>query len=312
MRRYSIVLASSLLCLGAFGCSSSSAAGDTTGDDTTGDTGGSAGVGGGAGGAGTSAGAGGTAKKDGGSGGGTTVVSDSGKPATETSTGSGALALGADGKLTIWTVGDSITNNNGYRTRMCTTLTGEGYSVWFVGSLKGGGTPCNQGDNDGHSGFSISGLVDGVGDSMTIDDWYAGIKKPQVATLMIGTNNVAWWVAAGADMADVADECMALVDKMLAFDPKLFLIVGTIPPESSNVIPAINRDRADLATEYNAALKLKVPAHAQYGKRLFFADTNAGLAVTDLYDGIHPNAAGHNKIGDTWLSVLTPLLPPAK
>jgi lysophospholipase L1-like esterase len=251
-------------------------------------------------------GSGGAPKTDGGGTGGTSTGNDSGP----TEAGSGSLALGADGKLTIWTVGDSITNNSGYRTRMCTTLTGEGYSIWFVGSLKGGGTPCNQGDNDGHSGFSISGIVDGVSGSGTYADWHAAIAKPQLATLMIGTNNVAWWVAAGADMADVADECMALVDKILALDPKLFLIVGTIPPESSTVVQAINRDRADLANEYNAALKLKVPAHAQYGKRLFFADTNAGLTVADLYDGIHPNATGHDKIGDTWLSVLTPLLPP--
>jgi lysophospholipase L1-like esterase len=225
--------------------------------------------------------------------------------------GSGVtIGLGSDGKLTIWTIGDSMTNNSGYRTRMCTTLTGEGYSVWFVGSLKGGGTPCNQNDNDGHSGFAISGIVDGVSGSGTYADWYDGISpKPQLATLLIGTNDIAWWVADGTVMADIADECMALADKILALDPKLLLIVGTIPPESSTVVQAINRDRADLANEYNAALRLKVPGHAQYGRRLFLADTGSALTVADLYDGIHPNATGQVRIGDAWLSVLTPLLP---
>jgi lysophospholipase L1-like esterase len=314
MNRSSLVLTASLLFLGAAGCSSSSAADDATGDDTTGDTGGSAGATGVGGGAGTSVGTGGTAKKDGGGSGGTTA-SDSGPGPTDTSTGSGALALGSDGKLTIWTVGDSITNNSGARTEMCTKLTSLGYSAWFVGSLKGGGTPCNQNDNDGHSGFSISGLVDGVGDSMTVDDWYAGIKKPQLATLMIGTNNLAWWVADGTVMSDVADECMALVDKILGFDPKLVLIVGTIPPETSKVVAAINRDRADLVNEYNTALKAKVPAHAQYGKRLYLADINAVVTLADLAadnNGVHPNGAGQSRMGDQWLSVLTPLLPPAK
>jgi lysophospholipase L1-like esterase len=219
------------------------------------------------------------------------------------------VVLGPDGKLTIWTVGDSMTTNAGYRTRMCTTLTAEGYSVWFVGSVVGGGTPCNQGDNDGHAGFTIAGVLNGVGGSGTIGDWYAAIKRPQVATLIIGMNDIAWWVNADVVMTDVAEAAMGIVEKILGFDPTLVLIVGTIPPESSSIVQTINRDRADLVNEYNAALRLRVRAHAQYGTRLLLADTGAALTVADLYDGIHPNATGHQEIGDAWLSVLTPLLP---
>jgi hypothetical protein len=309
MKRCGWILAASALAM--FACSSSS---DSTGEDQTGDTGGTpGGTGGGA------PGTGGTAKKDGGSGG-TTVGSGGAK--TDSGPGSGGsvapptdggtLALGADGKLTIWTVGDSITNNNGFRDRMCTVLTGQKYKPWFVGSLGTDGGTCNNGRNDGHSGFGIADVLNGKDGSGTVDQWYAGIAKPQVATLMIGTNNIAWWVDANAVMADFADEAISLAEHILGLDPNMYLIVGTIPPESSTIVAAINRDRADLTNEYNAALKEKVPQNALYGKRMFLADTNNGLVwPADSYDqSIHLGPTGNTKVGDTWLSVLTPLLPP--
>jgi lysophospholipase L1-like esterase len=307
------------------GCSSStvvdeSAAGDVGGSTGSGGTAGTGGKAPGSGGAkaDASTGTGGAPRTDGGSGGKAGAKVDAGSGGAPGSGGArdaavrdgGKIVLGGDGKLTIWTIGDSITNNNEWRARMCTVLTGQGYVPWFVGSLKGGGT-CNQGDNDGHSGFTIANILNGNAGSGTVDDWYAGINKPQVATLMIGTNDVAWWVAAGSDMAVFADNAIALAEHILGLDPDMYLMVGTIPPESSSVVAAINRDRADLTNEYNAALKQKVPQNALYGKRMFFADTNNGLVWPgDSYDGIHLAATGNTKVGDTWLSVLTPMLPP--
>jgi len=314
MKRCGWIVAASALAVMA--CSSS----DNQVVEEPGDTGGTQAGSGGAGGG--APGAGGTVKKDGGSGG-TTGGSGGAKPGDSGSGSGGSIApppdggklsLGADGKLTTWTIGDSITNNTGWRDRMCTVLTGQKYKPWFVGSLGSDGGTCNNGRNDGHSGFGIADILNGKDNSGTVDDWYnAFATKPQVATLMIGTNNVAWWVADGTLMSDIADECIGLLDHILSLDPNMVVLVGTIPPESSQIIQTINRDRADLANEYNAALKQKVPQHAQYGKRVYLADTNNGLVFAgnvDTYDGIHLSGPGNTKVGDTWLSVLTPLLPP--
>jgi lysophospholipase L1-like esterase len=125
---------------------------------------------------------------------------------------------------------------------------------------------------------------------------------------MAGTNDIAWWTAQ-TDMGKVADKMMALVDDVLAKHGEVGVIVGTIAPMSSKVAASVNRDRAELTNEFNQALKAKVSGHAASGTRLWLADVNAKLTLADLYDGIHPTRAGHDKVANAWLEVLEPLLP---
>jgi acyl-CoA thioesterase I len=223
--------------------------------------------------------------------------------------GSALIGLGGDGILQIWTVGDSITEgvNNGYRNEIWTVLTGASYPLDFVGTLVHPWPDtaiCPDADHDGHSGYTIGGILG------EIDGWYGQIAAPDVVLVMAGTNDIAWWVASGTEMSQVADDMMGLVDHMLAFDADLAVIVGTIPPESSTIVQTINRDRAELVTEYNQALTTDVTAHALYGTRLWVADVNGALTVADLSDGIHPTRQAHDKVGDAWLAVLQPLLVP--
>jgi lysophospholipase L1-like esterase len=224
--------------------------------------------------------------------------------------GQAKIELGGDGVLQIWTVGDSITEgvNNGYRNRLWTGLGGAGYEVDFVGSLEHpypDTSVCTDADHDGHPGFTIGGIAG------EIDAWRASIASPDVTLLMAGTNDLAWWVADGTSMADVASGMVALADEVLAYSPSSAVIVGSIAPMESKVIDTIQKDRAELATEYNAALEAAITSHPAHGTRLWFADVNGALAVSDLYDGIHPSREAADKVGDAWLSVLTPLLPPA-
>jgi lysophospholipase L1-like esterase len=101
---------------------------------------------------------------------------------------------------------------------------------------------------------------------------------------------------------------LGLASHILDLDPDLAVIVGTIAPESSQIVADIQRDRAELVVEFNAALGQAVAADPRYGSRLWLADVNGALTVADLYDGIHPTREAHDKIGDAWLSVLMPLL----
>ena len=220
----------------------------------------------------------------------------------------GAIGLGSDDTLQIWTVGDSITEgvNNGYRNGLWAALTNAGYDVDLVGTLT---HPyprtaiCPDADHDGHSGYTIGDI------RAEIDGWYSEIIGPDVALVMAGTNDIAWWVAPGADMADVADEMLDLINHMLDLDSEMAVIVATIPPMSSEVVSDINRDRAELTIEYNDALLTKVAAHPAYGSRLWSVDVHSGLTVDDLYDGIHPDSDGHDKLADVWLAGLQPRLP---
>ena len=114
----------------------------------------------------------------------------------------GEISLGADNTLQIWTVGDSITEgvNNGYRNRLWTELTADGYAVDLVGTLVHPypDSACPDPDHDGHSGYTIGNIGDELG------GWYSQITAPDVVLVMAGTNDLAWWLAAGTDMSAVA------------------------------------------------------------------------------------------------------------
>jgi lysophospholipase L1-like esterase len=247
--------------------------------------------------------------------------SSSGDALGSTSTGSsaddstggevGAIDLGDDGVLSIWTIGDSITEgvNNGYRNRLFTELTLAGYALDFVGSLVHPYPEvetCPDADHDGHAGYTIGGIHDEV------TTWYASTGSPDVALLMAGTNDLAWWVASGTQMDDVAAQLVALTDEVLALDPELVVVVSTIPPMASMAVPVDEIDRAELVVGYNAALLEQLEAHPEFGTRLWHADVNGALQVADLYDGVHPTRAAHDQVADAWLAVLDPLLVPPR
>jgi lysophospholipase L1-like esterase len=279
--------------------------GDGNADGGSGGSAGSANGGTGlTGGAGTGGNTGGSA---GASTGGATTGGTGGASGSGGTAGTAKIDLGSDGVLQIWTVGDSITEgvDNGYRNQLWSVLTGAGYQVDFVGSLVHAYPDtaiCTDADHDGHSGYSIGGIEDEV------DAWYAAIAAPDVVLVMAGTNDIAWWVAPGTTMPEVADDMLGLVDHLLGLNPNLEVIVGTIAPMSSEIVDDVQLDRAELTKEFNSALKQGVNAHAQSGTRLWIADVNAALGVDDLYDGIHPSREAHDKVGDAWLGVLQPLL----
>jgi len=103
----------------------------------------------------------------------------------------------------------------------------------------------------------------------------------------------------------VADRLEALVEQILAWRPGVVVVVGTIPPLAPQLVPPDNRERADLVVEYDAEIRTRFAGR----ERVRVADVNAVLTVADLYDGVHPDEAGHAKIARVWLEALRPLLP---
>ena len=208
--------------------------------------------------------------------------------------------------LAVWTVGDSITlgTNNGYRNRVWEGMTGAGYSIDFLGNQVHpypDSAVCPDADHDGYSGNTIGDIAD------KIDDLYSGISAddPDMLLIMLGTNDLAWWVS-GEPFVDSCDERMtALVDHIFSLDPDISIIVGTIPPMSHYEIREPNIDRAVFCSRYNGALTEQVRGHDLFGTRLFLADVFGALETEDLYDGIHPTSAGYDKTGNAWLEAIT-------
>ncbi|MBN1648010.1 MAG: hypothetical protein JW874_08250 [Spirochaetales bacterium] len=203
--------------------------------------------------------------------------------------------------IRIWTVGDSITEgtDNGYRNMIWTMLTDAGNSVDFIGTLQHDwpiGT-CPDPDHDGHPGWTIGDIAG------EIDSFYAQIAgdDPQVLLIMLGTNDLAWWVSSQNFVDSTDERMMALVDHIFNLDGDLYIIVGTIPPMSSEEIGATGVDRALYADQYRDELIARVEDHELYGSRLFLVDMHSALTVADLGDGIHPTLAGYDKMGEVWV-----------
>lgn len=199
-------------------------------------------------------------------------------------------------------LGDSITLgvNGGYRDGLYDRLTTAGKTFDFVGSQSDQYTLVPDHDHEGHPGFTIGNI------SASVDGWISAYQPTHVL-LMIGTNDVAWWCAQSA--SEVADANGALIDQILADDPGAWVIVGSIPPLTSQIIQPNNVDRAQLAADYDVELQKRVQSRIDAGKRVKWADVHSVLSTSDLYDGVHPTQAASDKVAQVWYDALTSTLP---
>ncbi len=197
----------------------------------------------------------------------------------------------------VMPLGDSITLgvNGGYRNRLHTLLTGLACNVGYVGTQFDQFALAPDKDHEGHSGFAI---VDIARDA---NPWFAS-QLPDFVLLMIGTNDVAWWSVRNAD--ELADDHAALVNQIRAARPNAWIVVASIPPLAPANLPPLDRDRAQFGREFNAAVKTRIDARIAAGEQVRYADVYARLTLSDLYDGVHPSQAAHDKVADAWFAAL--------
>jgi hypothetical protein len=203
------------------------------------------------------------------------------------------------GDLVIMPFGDSITGEpHTYREPLYGSLTTAGCTVHFVGSQTDVYATIPEKNHEGHPGFTIGDMA------KSTDGWIAAAPA-KIVLMMIGTNDIAWWYAGTA--AEVGDAHAKLMDEILADEPGVWLIVASIPPESSTIVEPNKYDRADFTNLVNAEIEKHVDERIAAGKKVRFADVNAALTVADLRDGIHPTTAGYAKVADAWLHALQPI-----
>ncbi len=223
------------------------------------------------------------------------------------------LVGAADATTRIVPLGDSLTHGGGdsddgdvhptYRYWLWEKLKDNGYDVDFVGSTTSpsfSGYSFDRG-NEGHGGYTIGGIVDGVGEGGKLSSWLKGYK-PDIALVVIGTNDVLW----NTPMEMRFKNLGRLVETLRDRNPGVVIFIGKLPPTGSSV-----RNEGQGLIEFNR----KLPGWASG------VSTSASpVRVVDLYSGydgradnqasryIHPDESGEKKIADRFYSAIASYL----
>ncbi|BCD98356.1 malectin domain-containing carbohydrate-binding protein [Marinagarivorans cellulosilyticus] len=192
--------------------------------------------------------------------------------------------------------GDSITDGvpatgaGGYRAPLFELAVNAGKSITFVGGNQNGpatiaGQPFPQ-NHQGHSGWTVAQINDLI-PSPAFDG------SPHIVLLHIGTNDM-WNGPNGLEGR------LESLDDILNEAPNALVAVASIIPW---------QDHAARIASYNQAIPGIVQAQVDAGFKVIFVDQFQGFPSQELADGIHPNAAGYERMGQKWFDAIESYLP---
>ncbi|MFC5834114.1 cellulose binding domain-containing protein [Nonomuraea insulae] len=195
----------------------------------------------------------------------------------------------------IMPLGDSITGSPGcWRALLWNRLRSTGYTnIDFVGTLPPQGCGvAHDGDNEGHGGY----LATNIAGQNLLTGWLSA-TKPDVVLMHLGTNDVWSNIAP----ATILSAFTTMVNQMRASNPAMKIIVAKIIPMN----PSSCADCAQRAVNFNNAIPAWASATTTQQSPITVVDQWAGFSTgTDTYDGVHPNAAGDQKMSDKWYPAL--------
>ncbi|VVJ17513.1 arabinofuranosidase [Amycolatopsis camponoti] len=202
----------------------------------------------------------------------------------------GPAAAESNGGTRVMPLGDSITEGTqvpgGYRIGLWQRLAAGGYQVDFTGSQFNGPAALGDHDHEGHPGWRIDQI------DANITGWLR-TSTPHTVLLHIGTNDVLQ----NYDVTRAPARLATLIDHITATAPDAEVFVATI-------IPLANAGQESAARTFNSAIPGIVQAARNAGKHVHLVDMHAALTAADLIDGIHPTAAGYDKMAATWFAAL--------
>jgi lysophospholipase L1-like esterase len=199
----------------------------------------------------------------------------------------------------VMPLGDSITGSPGcWRAILWNRLQSSGLpSADFVGTLPPQGCGvAYDGDNEGHGGF----LATSVADQNQLVGWLA-TTRPDIVMMHFGTNDV--WSNRPNDVILAAFS--KLVDQMRAGNPNMRILVAKIIPMGTSQCPECGQR----VVSFNNAIPGWAASKTTSQSPITVVDQWTGFnTATDTYDGVHPNAAGDQKMSDKWYPALAAAL----
>jgi lysophospholipase L1-like esterase len=235
----------------------------------------------------------------------------------------GQATFSAAGVLTVMPLGDSITDGanvpGGYRIKLWQDFGSNPSRLKFVGSLQNGPAQLGDQHHEGHSGYTIAdapsvgrlGLTEHLDASQYVypnGNWLGPTVTPDIILLMIGTNDIDL----NYSVAQAPARLSALISKIVSLKPNAKLIVASIPPiDDANNSFGVDQNGNARAIAYNAAIPGIVANDQALGEHVYFYDMYHQLRLTDISDGLHPTAAGYNKMGDAWFAAIQAVPEPS-
>jgi lysophospholipase L1-like esterase len=203
------------------------------------------------------------------------------------------------GGLRILPLGDSITrgvtgdpSGQGYRGPLHELFDDADLTVDFVDQFQNGSfaDPDHQGVS-GRTATELDTLVTGI----------VNAQDPEAVLLLIGTNDVR---NEPNPAGTLPGEIVSIVNKIhAADDPSTYVLVATVPALApAEIAPS-------LLAATNAAVAEAVNALEAQGRAVSLVDTGA-IGQADLFDGVHPNPAGYDKLAGIWFEAVLDALPP--
>lgn len=210
-----------------------------------------------------------------------------------------AGATAAPAPVRIMPLGDSITGSPGcWRSILWNRLQNSGYTnIDFVGTLgpQGCGQPYD-GDNEGHGGA----LVTTVADQNQLPAWLSA-TRPDIVLMHFGTNDV-WSNRATSTILAAYGK---LVDQMRVSNPAMRILVAQIIP----MAPSTCGECGQRVVALNDTIPGWAASKSTPQSPVVVVDQWTGFSTaSDTYDGVHPNAAGDQKMSDRWYPALTAAL----
>ena len=217
-----------------------------------------------------------------------------------------------DATTRIVPVGDSLTkgmldtDDGGmhptYRYWLWNKLRTNGYDVDFVGSWSEPNFPVSfDKANEGHGGYTIGGILNGVGTAGKLSTWMNSYT-PDMALVLLGTNDVL----AQTPMATRFSNLDGVVNTLRAKNSRITIVLAKLPPTGDSY-----RNTNSGLIQFNNQLPSWASARSTSSSRIVVVDLYSG------YDGradnqapryIHPDESGERKIADRFYAAITPYL----
>ena len=203
--------------------------------------------------------------------------------------------------------GNSITQADGshdsYRYLLWKKLIDAGIPFDFVGSMNTNWNNVNRTvddykgeqfdkDHEGHWGWRADEILNKSGDNMGI---WLDSYTPDMVLLHIGTNDCIQ----GQDNTTTQNEISQIVQTLRNDNPQVVIFMANLIPcnastNASSLVNDLNGRIENLADQLNTETS-----------PVIFVDQNSGfISGGDQYDGIHPNAAGEEKMAQKWFDAI--------